>query len=68
MVSFTATAAATADPIPSVSGKSMLSPLQPLPDQSLADAVADRLREAIHTGEYPLGSGSSSGHCGRNPA
>jgi DNA-binding GntR family transcriptional regulator len=55
MVSFTATAAATADPIRSVSGKSMPSPLQPLPDQSLADAVADRLREAIHTGEYSPG-------------
>ena len=30
----------------------MPSPLQPLPDQSLADAVADRLRQAIHQGEY----------------
>jgi DNA-binding GntR family transcriptional regulator len=33
----------------------MPSPIQPLPDQSLADAVADRLREAIHGGEYTPG-------------
>jgi DNA-binding GntR family transcriptional regulator len=33
----------------------MPSPIQPLPDQSLADAVADRLREAIHNGEYTPG-------------
>jgi DNA-binding GntR family transcriptional regulator len=33
----------------------MPSPLHPLPDQSLADAVADRLRQAIHAGEYAPG-------------
>jgi DNA-binding GntR family transcriptional regulator len=33
----------------------MPSPLQPLPDQSLADAVADRLRDAIHRGEFQPG-------------
>jgi DNA-binding GntR family transcriptional regulator len=33
----------------------MPSPIQPLPDQSLADAVADRLREGIHNGEYVPG-------------
>ena len=33
----------------------MPSPLQPLPDQSLADAVADRLREAILQEEYSPG-------------
>jgi DNA-binding GntR family transcriptional regulator len=33
----------------------MPSPIQPLPDQSLADAVADRLRQAIHDGEYTPG-------------
>ena len=33
----------------------MPSPIQPLPDQSLADAVADRLREAIGRGEYAPG-------------
>ena len=33
----------------------MASPIQPLPDQSLADAVADRLREAILNGEYAPG-------------
>jgi len=33
----------------------MPSPIQPLPDQSLADAVSDRLREAIHTGKYTPG-------------
>jgi DNA-binding GntR family transcriptional regulator len=33
----------------------MPSPLQPLPDQSLADAVADRLRQAILGGEYTPG-------------
>ena len=33
----------------------MPSPIQPLPDQSLADAVADRLREGIHNGEYAPG-------------
>jgi DNA-binding GntR family transcriptional regulator len=33
----------------------MPSPIQPLPDQSLADAVADRLREAIRNGEYTPG-------------
>ena len=48
-------ATASAYPIPSATGKSMPSPLQPLPDQSLADAVADRLREAIHTGQYSPG-------------
>jgi DNA-binding GntR family transcriptional regulator len=43
------------DRIPSVPGNSMPSPLQPLPDQSLADAVADHLRAAIHQGEYSPG-------------
>jgi DNA-binding GntR family transcriptional regulator len=33
----------------------MPSPIQPLPDQSLADAVAHRLREAIRNGEYTPG-------------
>src|SRR5205809_4444275 len=33
----------------------MPSPIQPLPDQSLADAVADRLREAIRQGDYAPG-------------
>jgi DNA-binding GntR family transcriptional regulator len=33
----------------------MPSPLQPLPDQSLADAVADHLRVAIYNGEYSPG-------------
>jgi DNA-binding GntR family transcriptional regulator len=33
----------------------MASPIQPLPEQRLADAVADRLREAIHNGEYAPG-------------
>ena len=55
MTSLTVTAAATVDPVPSASGKPMPSPLQPLPDQSLADAVADRLREAIQSGEYSPG-------------
>jgi DNA-binding GntR family transcriptional regulator len=46
---------AVTDRIPSASGNSMPSPLQPLPDQSMADAVADRLRQAIHRGEYSPG-------------
>jgi DNA-binding GntR family transcriptional regulator len=33
----------------------MPSPIQPLPDQSLADAVADRLRREIQDGEYTPG-------------
>ena len=33
----------------------MPSPLQPLPDQSLSDAVADRLRQEIQAGEYTPG-------------
>jgi DNA-binding GntR family transcriptional regulator len=33
----------------------MPTPLQPLPDQSLADAVADHLRQAIHCGDYTPG-------------
>jgi DNA-binding GntR family transcriptional regulator len=30
--------------------------LDPLPDRSVADAVAVRLRDAIHTGDYPPGA------------
>lgn len=41
--------------IASATGSPMPSPIQPLPDQSLADAVADRLREGIHNGEYAPG-------------
>jgi DNA-binding GntR family transcriptional regulator len=60
MVSSTATAASGrprpfGDSVASASGSSMAPAIHPLPDQSLADAVADWLRKAIHNGEFSPG-------------